>query len=360
MKQILFPFLLLLAQLPALSQKYSGQWTGSFDAKGDTARTEYVLEIEAQGNTFEGTSITYFTIGGQRFYTICAIKGTIDPGSKTLVSTEVKKVKGNTPPWFRDCFQTHTLTYFKKGQTEQLVGTWKPANPEENCGTGTTLLERKALVKNTRTQSPAATASVGRSNPAIANRSNVPAGNTPANKPAHSNNIKPANGATANASKPAPAPPPAKTEPAQQPALSKAENKVEPRLNNEPKPNTNAPRLPNGLEQRDNRLFETIVIHDEEITISLYDNAEVDGDVITVLFNDEVVVSKQTLSDKPITVKLKAIPGRDNTLVMYAENQGRIPPNTAIMRVQSGEQYYKILLSADDKRNASVIFRFRK
>jgi hypothetical protein len=120
-----------------------------------------------------------------------------------------------------------------------------------------------------------------------------------------------------------------------------------------------APKLPNGLERRDNKVFETITIDDEEITVNLYDNAEIDGDIITVLFNGEVVAAQKSLTDKPITLKLKAIKGRDNTLTMYAENQGKIPPNTALMRVQCGDNYYKVFLSADDKKNASVVFRVK-
>lgn len=365
MKRSLFFSLLVILLSPAAAQKFSGQWTGSFVQKNDTTRTEYVLEIEASGTVFEGTSITYFTMKGRRYYTICKIKGTIDPGSKSLVSTEVKKIKANTPPDFNDCLQTHTLTYFKKGTTEQLIGTWQSANPEDACGIGTTLLERKALVKNMRTQAPATKTQTARRNPAAPSQSTAPAASNSTVKPAPANNKatginKASSGTNSKTTQQNSAPAPAKPAPDLQPAISKVENKTTFRATTDNKPNVQAPKLPNGLDRRDNRLFETITITEEEITISLYDNAEVDGDIITVLFNDEVVVSQQTLSDKPITVALKAVPGRDNILVMYAENQGRVPPNTAIMRVQSGENYYKVFLSADDKRNASVIFRLRK
>ena len=125
------------------------------------------------------------------------------------------------------------------------------------------------------------------------------------------------------------------------------------------KPIIPAPKLPGRLEKRESKVFETIAIDEEEITVNLYDNAEIDGDIITVLFNGELVASQKTLSDKPITIKLKAIRGRDNTLTMYEENQVSVPPNTAIMRVQNGDQYYKVFLSADDKKNGSVVFRFK-
>jgi hypothetical protein len=113
------------------------------------------------------------------------------------------------------------------------------------------------------------------------------------------------------------------------------------------------------LEKRENKIFETITLEAETIEVSLFDNAEIDGDIITLLFNGEVVLSKQTLSDKPITVKLKMVSGKENILTMYADNQGRIPPNTAIMRIKNEETYHKILLSADDKNNGSVILKLK-
>lgn len=346
-------FFLISANL--FAQKWSGQWSGSFDEKNDPRPTEYVLEIEANGNNFTGTSITYFSYDGKRYYTICEIKGTIDPGSKTLVSTETKVIKKNTPPEQSDCLQIHTLTYFKKGDEEQLVGTWKPATPGQKCGTGSTTLSRKIFVKNIVTTPPPPVNDVR-------NNTNVKPKTTPpvtakkppvtANKPATTkpNTTKPAT------TKPAPKKDSiAKTTT----SINKVQVETKPQAPPSNKPVIAAPKLPNGLERRDNKIFETITIEQEEIIVNLYDNAEIDGDVITVLFNGEVVASQKSLTDKPVTLKLKAMKGRDNTLTMYAENQGRIPPNTALMRVQCGDNYYKVFLSADDKKNASVVFRVK-
>lgn len=344
-KTLLLAF--LFCSVTTFAQKYSGQWSGSFDAKGDPggSRTEYFLELEVNGNKVEGTSTTYFIIEGKRFYTICAIEGKLDPNSKTITAKETKRMKANTPQWFKDCFQVHTLTYFKKGDTEELEGSWKGARDEDKCGMGTTVLSRKQLVKNIITNPPAQNNNTVRTNPKPT---------TPQQKPT-----------TKTTTPPKEKPAVVKTEPKKEtpvttgPAISKVDNQTETKTNEIKVNNIPAPKLPNGLEKRDTKVFETIPIEEEEITVNLYDNAEIDGDIITVLFNGEVVASQKTLSDKPITVKLKAIRGRDNTLTMYAENQGRIPPNTAIMRVQNGDQYHKVFLSADDKKNGSVVFRFK-
>ena len=348
MKQLLlFGFLFCSTQL--FAQKYSGQWSGSFDATGEPGnRTEYFLELEVNGTKVEGTSTTYFMIEGKRFYTICKVTGTLDPNSKTIVSKEVARIKANTPQWFKDCFQEHILTYYKKGDTEELEGRWKGASAEDKCGTGTTVLSRKQLVKNMFTKTPAQNNTV-RMNPAP----NKPATQKPTTTTTQKPNSNNQNNSTAKTQ-------PKKEEPVKnQPTITKVENEKEPDNKTEIKPTIPAPKLPGRLEKRESKVFETIPIDEEEITVNLYDNAEIDGDIITVLFNGELVASQKTLSDKPITIKLKAIRGRDNTLTMYAENQGRVPPNTAIMRVQNGDQYYKVFLSADDKKNGSVVFRFK-
>lgn len=342
----------ILSGTTVSAQKWSGQWSGSFDAKGEEGyRTEYVLEIEAKGNSFTGTSVTYFTILGKRYYTICEITGTIDPASKTLTSTETKVIKRNTPPDFRDCLQTHILTYFKKGETEELAGVWKSAKADGGCGTGSTVLNRKQLIKNTVTTPPP-------TNNTVRNNTN--------SRPAPSNTTKPVNPSNNNNNKTATTKPPVvkpKTKKDSvvktQPSITKVENEVTTDNKPDTKPVIAPPKMSNGLERRDNKIFETITIEEEEITVTLFDNAEIDGDIITVLFNGDVVAAQKQLSDKPITLKLKAVKGKDNTLTMYAENQGKIPPNTAIMRVQNGDNYYKVFLSADDKKNASVVFRVK-
>ncbi len=316
--------ILLLSASPLLmnAQNLSGQWKGSFNERSGSDATEYVLELEIKGKTVEGTSITYFRLNGKRCYTMCAVTGTYDPSSKTIISKEISKVKANTPDWFRDCFQTHTLTYFKKGEEEQLSGTWKSAKKEDNCGIGNTLLTRKSLPK--KTDPPNNAVSSDRNNKPVApKKENV--------------SISPKDSIADNQSK---------------------------IVNDRPSASASAQdiskKLPEKFEKRTNKVFETLELKEQDIEVSIYDNAEIDGDIITVVFNGDVVLANQTLSDKPIRLKLKAKKGINNSLTMFAENQGSTPPNTAIMRIQNGEDYYKILLSADDKQNASVVFKVKE
>ena len=110
---------------------------------------------------------------------------------------------------------------------------------------------------------------------------------------------------------------------------------------------------------RSNRVVQTIPITQPEISVDLYDNAEVDGDQVTIYFNGSVVVSKKDLTDKPYTMKLKAEKGKDNELVMFAENLGSVPPNTAYMRVTADGKVYQVRVDSDLKSNGTIRFRLK-
>jgi hypothetical protein len=44
---------------------------------------------------------------------------------------------------------------------------------------------------------------------------------------------------------------------------------------------------------------------------------------------------------------------------MVAQNLGSIPPNTALMMVQAGDQRYTVRLSSTEQKNAMVRFRYQ-
>jgi hypothetical protein len=151
MKRFVLLAVLFLLLGKADGQSISGQWKGGFNSGGRpdaNGQTQYVLELEVKGTQVSGYSYTYFAGYEKRYYVICRLTGSYDKKSKSLEVTEVEKVKANTPPDFLDCLQIHSLTYMKGTDSrEVLVGKWKPARPQDNCGTGATELERKALVK---------------------------------------------------------------------------------------------------------------------------------------------------------------------------------------------------------------------
>jgi zinc protease len=116
------------------------------------------------------------------------------------------------------------------------------------------------------------------------------------------------------------------------------------------------PKKETSTGNRKNVVVKTIETKSTDIKIELYDNGEIDGDEVTVYFNGNVVSSKAKLTDKAITINLKGIKNATNELVMYAENLGIIPPNTALMKVYCDGQTYELRIESDEKKNGAIRF----
>ncbi len=116
------------------------------------------------------------------------------------------------------------------------------------------------------------------------------------------------------------------------------------------------------LENRKNELVREITVDNDSLSVTLYDNAEIDGDSITLIYNDKILTTHQRLTDKPLTfvIKISRGAGSRNELVMYAENLGSIPPNTALMVIYDGKKRYELNIKSTEKTNGSVSFKLRE
>jgi hypothetical protein len=374
MKRFVLLAVLFLLLGKADGQSISGQWKGGFNSGGRpdaNGQTQYVLELEVKGTQVSGYSYTYFAGYEKRYYVICRLTGSYDKKSKSLEVTEVEKVKANTPPDFLDCLQIHSLTYMKGTDSrEVLVGKWKPARPQDNCGTGATELERKALVKVVPKTTPPSTAS--RSNPK--NSTGTAKTTTPAPKNGStSKTTTPASktGSTAKTTTPAPktsttaksATPKTSTPKTTTPPVAEVTKKPETIEKN--LPSIEKPKAPSTIQQtttklnmRSKQVIKTVEVEANSFRVDLYDNGQIDGDTISVFYNGKLMVSRQRLSTEPISIQITLDPNKeDNELVMFAENLGTIPPNTALMIVTVAGKRYEVNISSSEQTSGTVRFR---
>ena len=115
------------------------------------------------------------------------------------------------------------------------------------------------------------------------------------------------------------------------------------------------------LEKRNNELVKEITVDHDTISVTLYDNGIIDGDSITLIYNDKILTTHQLLTEKPLTFFIKIAPGNSrNELVMYAENLGSIPPNTALMIIYDGTKRYELNINSTKNSNGSVSFKLRE
>jgi len=116
------------------------------------------------------------------------------------------------------------------------------------------------------------------------------------------------------------------------------------------------------------RVVESAFDHIQEIHVDtgvlrldFYDNAQIDGDSISVTVNDKTVVSNQLLGLKPVSIEVKVDPEHpEQEVTMIGENLGTIPPNTALLIVTARNKRYQLFLTSTGKKNAQVRFIYQK
>ncbi|MCC6287579.1 MAG: hypothetical protein IT249_06815 [Chitinophagaceae bacterium] len=348
------------------AQNLSGQWRGSFNSVGNVVAadgdTEYVLELDIQGSEITGFSYSYFNYPGKKYYVICRLEGKYDAASKSVVVNEEERIKGNTPAGWGDCLQTHILTFMKQGSTEKLIGRWRAYNvPGSNingCGPGTTELERKML---TKVAPPKTAPLVKKTNPPVTNTKPKTNTTTAVAKP----KTNPPVAAKPKTNKPVSKAAPAKKDTTKsitgnQQNIAKVPEKIaKDSATKTSKANILTPAIP-GFKRRAKNILKTIDVpsFDEEIKVDFYDNGEIDGDTISVFFNNQLVLSGKRLTDKPLSINLKLDPAKDdNELVMYADNLGSIPPNTALMIATIEGKRYEVYITSTEKSSGTIRFK---
>ena len=339
-------FLLLTTYLPA--QNFSGQWKGSFLDKsvsfvgfgGD--KCDYVLDLECKGKMVTGYSYTYFSDGGRRYYTICKLEGFLDQRKKYIEVKETERTKTNVPDEVKNCFQIHRLSYSKIDNQETLQGSWIPVpNQGGNCGFGGTLLTRRNLktsfpdFNSSAAKITAPTKSFNKPKPEIVKNS--------------LQTLKQVGKETSPKSQKKPV------------VLSpNNDNFSKQEMNSKDIPQQiNTPSL--SFEKRNNTLLKTIEVENETIKVDLYDNGEIDGDSISLFYNNKLLLSHKRLSEKSINLNIPVGEGPGiNELVMYAENLGTIPPNTALMIVTDGTKRYEVRITSDLQKSGVIRFVHKK
>lgn len=116
------------------------------------------------------------------------------------------------------------------------------------------------------------------------------------------------------------------------------------------------------ITSRKTETIRSVDIMQDSIILSLYDNGEIDGDTVSVVLNDKVIMPRQGLMSRAINKTIYLTPdlGDSLVLVMYAENLGSIPPNTGLLVIRDGEQAIEIRFSGDYKKNSAIILRRKK
>ncbi|HMV24962.1 MAG TPA: hypothetical protein PKA71_11560, partial [Saprospiraceae bacterium] len=97
-----------------------------------------------------------------------------------------------------------------------------------------------------------------------------------------------------------------------------------------------------------------IVADGPECVLEISDNQEVDGDIISINYNGKWIIENYPLQKEAVKLPILLNTEGKNYLLLHAENQGTIPPNTILIRYKYEGRFKRVILNSTDKESEMI------
>jgi len=351
----------IFSSLSVKAQKVTGYWYGQANVEMAGIQNNYLTEliISQKGNKVKGFFGYYFKDVYQSF----VVKGTFDPKTNKLVINDIPIIyfKTNSTMNSVDCITSFYGTLrISKVKTELNGYFYRDKKYTYTCPdlrvNYTLFSEAKVTdsifkdMSSTRSfwkpQPPAPDVVKGNDAHQEAEMQAVAEAGSTEKKQAenNTNELKPEEKKTID---------PAVTTPAEKaPAIL---------VPDRPVVQADIVKIKEDFKKRKQIVGKQIEVSSDSVRLSFYDNAEVDGDSISVFLNGKLVVAHQGLTERAFNVYIQLDSSLEtNEVSMFAENLGKYPPNTALMVISDGDKRYETFLSSDFQGNATIRLKLRR
>ena len=103
-----------------------------------------------------------------------------------------------------------------------------------------------------------------------------------------------------------------------------------------------------------------MTVYGQNIAIHLWDTEIEDGDIVSLYFNGEWILTEHKLWHEAQIVNIKLDAEKENELIVYAHNEGKRPPNTVAMIIFDKKGKRNITLNSDMTSSAAIKFDFKE
>jgi hypothetical protein len=117
----------------------------------------------------------------------------------------------------------------------------------------------------------------------------------------------------------------------------------------------------NQYKEREKVVANELIVESDTLKVDFYDNGEIDGDSISVFYNDKLIAFNRMLSTRSVHFEIPLDSTREiNEITMFADNLGSIPPNTALMIVNDGKKRHELRLTSNLEKSATIRIKKKK
>lgn len=113
------------------------------------------------------------------------------------------------------------------------------------------------------------------------------------------------------------------------------------------------PTVPTSYDGRVVDVQGTVYVSSRNVTFYVWDSGTIDDDNVTLIVNGNVILSNYTLTGTKKAISYTLSNYGYNYVILYANNEGSIPPNTCALSIDDGNGEQDLVLSADLSTNGA-------
>ena len=103
---------------------------------------------------------------------------------------------------------------------------------------------------------------------------------------------------------------------------------------------------------------DAIQVISRKLRLRVWDHNTIDGDIISLKWGDTWILSGYSLTGSEFELQV-TLQGFEQRLILFANNVGQVPPNTAMISVFDGQKTHRIELNADFEHSESLLIQYR-
>ncbi|MCH2044904.1 MAG: hypothetical protein MK212_12365, partial [Saprospiraceae bacterium] len=102
-----------------------------------------------------------------------------------------------------------------------------------------------------------------------------------------------------------------------------------------------------------------IEVKNKQIEVLVWDDKQEDGDIIALNVNGKWLLKAHELTWAQKAVEIDLNRDKDNIFIMFALNQGSIPPNTAAISIRDGKKTHFFTMRSDFRGSGAIKFVYK-
>jgi hypothetical protein len=115
---------------------------------------------------------------------------------------------------------------------------------------------------------------------------------------------------------------------------------------------------PKELSGRPVTYVQEISIESDVVYLELKDDNEEDGDMVSIQYEGEWIGKNIIVSRHPVRFSIPVSGEADGSaFILHAENEGKIPPNTADLTILSGDKKFSVTLSSSKNASSGLVLK---